>query len=241
MNIKIKADLHTHTIASGHAYSSVDELARSASKKGLKLIAITNHGPNMPGGPHEFHFGNMKIIPDTLYGVRILSGIEANILNDGSLDLAENRLKKLDFVAAGIHSDAGYDLNNKKDNTKAIIEAIKKPYVDMITHPANAAFEVDIEKIIKAAVENKVILEANASSFYDFKLGRRGDHDLSVKLCKYAKRYGVPISLNSDAHFHTEVGDITFLNDVISKANLREEDIINSSAAKVLEFLNIKN
>ena len=239
MNIKIKADLHTHTIASGHAYSTVDELARSASEKGLKLIAITNHGPKMPGGPHEFHFGNMRIIPDELYGVRIVSGIEANILNDGSLDLADERLNRLDFVAAGIHADAGYNLNNKKDNTKVIIKAMENPFVKMITHPANAAYPINIKKVVKAALENNVILEANASSFYDFKLGRRGNHEMSIELCKLAKKKGVPLSLNSDAHFHTEVGDITFLNDVIQAANLAENDIINSSERKVIEFLDL--
>lgn len=239
MKIKIKADLHTHTIASGHAYSTVDELAKSASEKGLKLIAITNHGPKMPGGPHQFHFGNMRIIPDELYGVRIISGIEANIMNDGSIDLPEERLKRLDFVAAGIHSDAGYDLNNKKDNTRVLIKAMENPYVQMITHPANAAFPINIEEVVEAADEYNIILEANASSFYDFKLGRRGNHEMSIKLCELAKNKGVLLSLNSDAHFHTEVGDITFLNDVIQKAKLTEEDIINSSAEKVKNFLEL--
>lgn len=239
MKLKIKADLHTHTIASGHAYSTVDEMAKSASEKGIKLIAITNHGPKMPGGPHQFHFGNMRIIPDNLYGVRIISGIEANIMNDGSIDLPEERLKRLDFVAAGIHSDAGYNLNNKKDNTRVIIKAMKNPYVQMITHPANAAFPINIEKVVEAAAEFNIILEANASSFYDFKLGRRGNHEMSIKLCKMAKNKEVPLSLNSDAHFHTEVGDITFLNDVIQRAELTEKDIINSSTEKVNNFLDL--
>jgi len=66
----IEADLHMHTVNSGHAYSTVDELAKTASFKGLKLIAITEHGPNLPGGPHEYFFGNMSIIPNEMYGVK---------------------------------------------------------------------------------------------------------------------------------------------------------------------------
>jgi putative hydrolase len=114
MQMKIKADLHTHTLSSGHAYSTIDEMAKGAQKRGLNLIAITDHGPAMPGASHEFHFGNMRILPDILYGVRILTGVEANIFNDGSLDLPDNRLENLDFVAAGIHSDADYTNQTKQ-------------------------------------------------------------------------------------------------------------------------------
>lgn len=239
MQIKIKADLHTHSMASGHAYSTIDELVRGASKRGLQLVAITDHGPAMPGASHEFHFGNMKIIPDVLYGVNILTGIEANILNDGSLDLSDKRLDRLDFVAAGIHSDAGYENQTKTEHTQAMINAIKNPQIDMITHPANLAFPVDLEKVVKAAAKHNVIMEANASSFYSFRVGRRGDRKMSVQLCRLAREYGVPLSLNSDAHFHTEVGDITFLSEIVQEAEIQEKDIINSSAEKVLDFLDI--
>ena len=239
MRIKIKADLHTHSLASGHAYSTIDEMARGAQKKGLELIAITDHGPAMPGSCHEYYFGNMKIIPDILYGVNILTGVEANILNDGSLDLTNRRLNELDFVAAGIHSDAGYDNQTKIEHTRAVIEAIKNPQVNMITHPANLAYPVDLEKIVKVAVENNVILEANASSFYGFREGRRGDRKMSIKLCQLTKEYGAALSLNSDAHFHTEVGDVSFLDEIIQKAGLDENDVINCSAEKILGYLNI--
>lgn len=73
------ADLHTHTIASGHAYSTVTENAHAAAQRGLKVLAITDHGPLMPGAPHPYYFGNLKVIPEYLYGVRILRGIEANV------------------------------------------------------------------------------------------------------------------------------------------------------------------
>ncbi|MFW6266400.1 MAG: phosphatase [Halanaerobiales bacterium] len=240
MQITIKADLHVHTLASGHAYSTVDEVAQTASKKGLKLVAITNHGPAMPGASHRYYFGNMRIIPDKLYGVRLLSGVEANILNDGSLDLDDNMLERLDFVTAGIHRDAGYSNKTRKQHTQAIITAIKHPLVKMITHPANTAFAPNLEEIVRTAGEYNVILEANASSFYNFRIGKRGDYKMSTHMCKLAREYDVPISLNSDAHFHTEVGDITFLNEVIEKSGLEERNVINSSEKRILDFLKIK-
>lgn len=198
----IKADLHTHTVNSGHGYSTIDELARTASDKGLKMIAITEHGPNMPGGPHKYFFSNMSILPAEIYGVRILKGIEANILDRGKLDLSKERLKSLDFVAAGLHFNTGHNLMNKEDYTNATIETIKDPLVHMITHPANIYYPLDIEKVVKAASLYDVILELNASSFHPFKKQSRGSVNLTTRLCKLAKQYGVRLSLNSDAHFH---------------------------------------
>ena len=64
--MKIVADMHTHTISSGHAYSTVNELAAEASRKGLLAIAITDHGPALPGAPHIYHFGAMRFIPETM-------------------------------------------------------------------------------------------------------------------------------------------------------------------------------
>jgi putative hydrolase len=69
--MEIIADMHTHTVASGHAYSTVNELAQAARAKGLKALAITDHGPTLPGGPHLYHFGAMRFIPTLIDGVRI--------------------------------------------------------------------------------------------------------------------------------------------------------------------------
>ena len=77
--MKLVADLHTHTVASGHAYCSVNEMAQAAADVGLEMIAITDHGPNMPGGPHLYHFGNIHVVPSVIAGARVLKGVEANI------------------------------------------------------------------------------------------------------------------------------------------------------------------
>ena len=79
-------DMHNHTIASGHAYSTVQEIASVASMKGLKYVGITDHGPAMPGGPHIFHIGNQRVLPKVIEGVQVLKGVEANILDqEGSI------------------------------------------------------------------------------------------------------------------------------------------------------------
>lgn len=132
---KIETDLHTHTVASSHGYSTIDEMARGAFKKGIKLIVLTDHGPKMLGGSDIYYFSNLSIVPDMLHGVRIIKGVEANILDDGKLDLSDEILNCLDFVAAGIHSLTGHNLKNKEDYTNAIIKVMENPYLDMITHP----------------------------------------------------------------------------------------------------------
>jgi len=233
----IKADLHTHTVNSGHGYSTVDELARTASSKDIELIAVTEHGPNLPGGPHRYFFSNMSILPEEMYGVKILKGIEANIGNSGKLDLNDSDLKSLDFVAAGLHYNTGHNLNNKKEYTEATIEAIKNPLVDMITHPASIYYPLDFKKIVKVASMHNVILEVNASSFHPNKKGARGNKKLTIKLCKLAKKYDVLLSINSDAHFHTQVGQVHHLFDIIKKAGITDKNLLNTSIEKIETFL----
>jgi putative hydrolase len=84
-----------------------------------------------------------------------------------------------------------------------------------------------------------VILELNASSFMKDKIGKRGDIKKSIQLAKLAKKYNVFLSLNSDAHFHTRIGDISSLEYIIKKAKITENDIINNSSEKVMNFLNL--
>lgn len=80
--------LRTHTVSSGHAYSTITENALVASRRGLKLLGMTDHGPSMPGVPHLYHFGNLSIILKEISGIKILPGVEANIVNhEGELDI----------------------------------------------------------------------------------------------------------------------------------------------------------
>ena len=70
--MRLEADLHVHTVASGHAYSTVSEIVSAARTRGLGLVALLDHGPGCPGGAHPWHFWNMRVLPSTLDGVRIL-------------------------------------------------------------------------------------------------------------------------------------------------------------------------
>ena len=87
--VKDVMDLHTHTIASGHAYSTILEMIQAAKEKDVKLLGITEHGPHMKGSCRAIYFQNMKVIPRERFGVTTLFGVELNIMEeDGSVDLA---------------------------------------------------------------------------------------------------------------------------------------------------------
>ena len=92
-------DLHTHTIVSGHAYSTLREMAKAASDKGLELLGITEHAPKMPGTCHLFYFDNLRIVPRELYGIELVLGSEVNILDaKGTVDLPQKTMEKLDII-----------------------------------------------------------------------------------------------------------------------------------------------
>jgi len=240
--LNLKADLHTHSLASGHAYSTITEIARAAANKNLKLIAITDHGPEMPGSCHSYHFGNLKALPDEIHGVKIISGVEANIGPDGNLDLGSKFRNRLDFIAAGIHDDALYVGDYKEDCTRAIITAIQSGEVDMITHPVSNFNPVNIEEIAEAASKHQVILEINASSYSEGRSIDRGNLDEDIKLCQLAgDDPNLLLALNSDAHFHDFVGYVEPAKEIIKKSGISPERFINYSADKFIDFLKKNN
>ena len=97
-------DLHTHTVASGHAYCSLREMAKAAADKGLEVLGITEHAPAMPGTCHKYYFENLKIVPREMYGIQLLLGSEVNILDaQGTVDLVQRTLERMDVVIASLH------------------------------------------------------------------------------------------------------------------------------------------
>lgn len=236
--LNLKADLHIHSLASDHAYSTITELAQAAADKKLELIAITDHGPEMPGSCHSYHFGNLKALPEKVHGVKIISGVEANIGPDGNLDLASKFRNRLDFIAAGIHDDALYVGDYKEDCTRAIISAIESGIVDMITHPISNFNPVNIEKIAEAASKHQVILEINASSYSPGRSIDRGNLDEDIKLCQLAlDDPDLLLALNSDAHFHDYIGHFEPAIEIINKSGISPERFINYSADKFINYI----
>ena len=151
MKYKYTIDTHTHTLVSGHAYNTIDEMAAYAFQTGVTHLAITDHAPKMPGSAGILYFSNMKIIPRVKNGVRIYMGCEANIMDyEGSIDLKEYGLKGCDVVIASLHIPC-IKPGDISQNTKALIKAMDNPYVNIIGHPDDSRYPVDYEQLVMAA------------------------------------------------------------------------------------------
>jgi putative hydrolase len=232
--MNLVADLHTHTVASGHAYSTILENARVAADRGLQLIAMTDHGPSMPGGPHGYHFGNLKAIPDFVFGVRILKGIEANVMDrEGKLDLDEERLAKLDIVLAGLHTYCA-PYGSVTENTRMMINAMQNKWVDAIVHPGNPEYPVDEAAVVKAAGELDVAVEVNNSSLT---VSRQGSRSHCEHIARLAKEYGTKILLGTDSHVAFSVGDFSSAVELLEQHGILAEQVLNTSVDKIYRHL----
>lgn len=237
--MRLLADLHTHTIASGHAYSTLTENARAAAAYGLELIAITDHGPTVPQGSHPWYFWNLKAAPSVLDGVRVLKGCEANLSaqSENGIDLPDIVLEKLDFVAVGFHPTTGFDDQDRVRNTEALLRAMSNPLVDMVTHPGNDhEFPLDLDAVVGAAVAHSVILELNDHSFAP-ESSRAGSAVREREFAAAARDAGAPVAIGSDAHYALHVGRFGAAIAAAEDLGFAEGDLVNRDAGSVLAFL----
>lgn len=234
--MKITVDTHTHTIASDHSYSTVTEMARVASEVGLEAIAITDHGIAMSDSPHEWYFGNLKNIPRDIFGVKILYGIEANILDEkGSLDpLSEEQFKKFDIVNASIHGPC-YSFTGD-DHTETYYNIVKNPFVDIIGHSGTDKYKYDYETIIKLARDENKLIEINNHSYY----ARRASMPNCKKIAELCKKYGTGIVVSSDAHICFDLGKYDKAFEMLGEVDFPEELIMNRDFETLSEFFKAK-
>lgn len=208
----LRVDLHTHSLASGHAFSTIFELSSFADKNRVEMIGITDHGPSMEGAPHIGYFEMLNKVPKELNGVKIITGCEANIINlEGDIDLPAEVQKQLSLVMIGLHKRTPYlKKASRTENTQAIINAIQKNRVHVVVHPYRPEFPVDIEKVFESAKEYGVLLEINLSSLNNY--GDLKEFLDQVRLMiKMADSYNEKLIIGSDAHVANEIGDDSIL------------------------------
>ena len=229
-------DLHTHTIASGHAYSTLQENIQCASEKGMQIVAVTDHGVTIPGAPNYLYFHNLRVLPRVMYGVKVLRGIEANIIDyAGHLDVEEPLLKKMDVVIASYH-DVCIHPSTKKDHTEGLLAVMENKYVDIIGHSGNPMFEMDIVQFVSMAKEKNKLIEINNSSLCK---SRKGSESNCLNIAMEAKKQGAKIIMGSDAHVSIDVGNFTSVYELVVRAGVPEELIMNTPE-KIKAYLNQK-
>lgn len=237
MRYKALFDLHTHTVASGHAYCTIREMAKAASEKGLEVLGITEHAPAMPGTCHNFYFHNMKVVPREMYGIRLLMGAELNILDaEGNVDLEERELKNMDITIASLHIPC-MKPGTKEENTAAYLNVMKNPYVNIIGHPDDGRYQVDYRALVQGAKDYGKVLELNNHSL-EPSCFRRDARENDLEMLKLCMEYQVPVVMDSDAHFDASIGEFQMARSLLEEIDFPEELVLNHSVEMLKKYVN---
>lgn len=231
------SDLHTHTIVSGHAYTTLLENINFCSKKGIKILGTSDHAPTMPGSPHYWYFSNLKTVPRIIDDVIILKGCEANILDiDGNIDLPNYVIKNLDYMIASFHEPV-FEPKSLEENTTAILNTIDKyDKVEILGHLGNPNYKLDYDSIVKKAKENDIMIEINNSSLSGG--SRVGSNVNCEKIALLCKNYGTKVILTSDAHINLKIGDFSKSIELLNKIEMPKELIMNEPSKLINHLKN---
>ncbi|MBM7558105.1 DNA polymerase/3'-5' exonuclease PolX [Halanaerobacter jeridensis] len=233
---EIKGDLQMHTTASD-GDNTLKEMVEGARAKGYEYLAITDHSQrvSVAGGLDEeellAEIEKMEQLNQEYDGFEILKSCEVDILKDGTMDLADEVLEKLDVVVASTHFYRDLD---KAEQTERIVKGLKNPHVNILAHPTGriigkrTEMEMDLEKIMKTAVEEGCFLEINASP-------KR--LDLSDKYCRLAKDLGLKLVISTDAHSVQQLDNMYYGVDQARRGWLTADDIINTRDVEGLKKL----
>jgi DNA polymerase (family X) len=232
----MRGDLQMHTQSSdGHA--TLEEMAHAAQDLGYEYIAITDHsayiavtqGLGVEGLAEQIEA--IERLNEELEDLVVLKSIEVDILEDGSLDLPDDSLKRLDLTICSVHSK--FDLSRAKQ-TERIIRAMDNPYFCILAHPtgrrigARAPYDVDMERIMEAALERGCFLEINA---YPDRL------DLNDVYAKMAKDMGLKLAISTDAHRTDELRYMRYGVGQARRGWLEARDVLNTYALSDLRAL----
>lgn len=236
--MKILMDMHTHTMASGHGYSTLKENIEAAKEKGLKALGLSEHGPAMPGGPHEYFLSNYKCIPRQYDDLRLFCGIEANICDyEGTLDISERLLRTMDYVIASMHVVCCKP-GSRIENTRASVAAMKNPYVKVLGHPDDGRYPIDRKELVLTAGELQVAIEINNSSLNP-RATRIGGRENIKELLYWCKELKVPVLLGTDSHICYTVGDFSDTLPILTEMQFPAERILNYDLASLSRICNI--
>jgi DNA polymerase (family 10) len=238
---EIAADIHMHTTWSDGNHS-IEDMIEACRDRGYHTVAITDHSPSlaMTGGldPDKLQrqLGELAELRERYDDIAILSGMEVDILEDGSLDMTDDMLEKLDVVIVSVH---GMLELGRKEQTERVLKALEHPLVSFLAHPTSRKInerdpiEIDLSAVIEKAAEVGIALEINAAP---------ERLDLSPEHARQAKEQGVKIVVNTDAHSIRELGNMRFGVKSARRAWLEADDVINTWAATELRaFLDRSN
>lgn len=235
--MKLLFDLHTHTTASGHAYSTLQENVAAAKAAGLLAYGFSDHTEQMPGSVKNIYFENFKVIPREIDGLRILCGAEVNILDyDGNFDMEERTCKKMDYLIASLHTPC-FKSGTIEQNTSALLGAMHNAYVKIIGHPDDGRYPVDYDVLAASGVKTGTLLELNNSSL---RVGctRIDGKKNSRRMLLACKQHGCRIIINTDSHISYDIGRFEEAKKLLDEVDFPEELVANVSLERLGWVLN---
>jgi len=231
--LNFKVDTHTHSIASGHAYSSIEEITIAAKSNGIEMFVLADHGSSMIGAPSIIYFRNLAVISRIINDIRVLAGVESNIINyDGVIDIDVKTCKRLDFIIASFHNIC-IEPSTIEEHTNAAIKAISNPYIDVIGHPGNPEFQMDIERFVLACKEFGKPVEINNHSF----TARKGSGSNCLEILKLCKKHNVEMVFGSDAHLSFDVGVFNKIKEMLKSVDIPDELLLCRSKDSMGKYL----
>ena len=199
-------------------------------------MGIADHAPSMPGSTHIFHFQNMRVIPREINGVKLLFGVEVNILDyNGTIDMDEDTLRMLDFSIASLHPPC-IRWGTVQENTSAMIKTMKNPYINVIGHPDDGRYELDYEEFVKAAIDYNVLIELNNSSL-DPTGFRQDSKKNAIKILELCEKHNAKVIMGSDAHISYSVGNFNYCLETIKEIGFNKDLIVNNKIEKLKPYL----
>lgn len=235
----LEVDTHTHTVLSGHAWSTLGENVAAAKRRGMRGLCLTEHGPALIGGAPEYTPHSQRMVPEIIDDIRVYKGMEVNILNtDADLDVPENYLRQLEFGIASFHhiGGVGITIGDEAANTEAYLRLLELPYIDTIGHADEPNVPCDLEAVVLQAKRFNKLIELNnnrlASGIYD-----------SSRIRQYAllcKQHEQRVCVASDAHFFTMVGNVRPMLTLLDEIDFPPELIVNLTFAQFEEYIREK-
>ena len=232
-------DLHTHSLASTHAYNTITEMAIRAKAIGLSGLATTDHAPAMADSPHVWHFNSLiDELPFVMEGVAVIKGIEANVVDvEGNTDLGIVRKEKLDWVIASIHGSV-LPPKYSKDQIDYLWEQVaRNPDINMIGHSESICYPYDMDRLTVIFRDCGKIVELNTKIFGT----RSASFDNFVQLIYACKRNMTPVAITSDAHSIYTIGNFSQALELLKTLDFPQELIVNRSPEALAQAIKHTN
>lgn len=257
--MELRTDLHTHTLYSRHAYSTIEENVRAASSRNLELLGVTDHFssmlfPDYMEGKHYQYFYNMNCLPRQWYGVKLLRGCEVDIVDlEGNLfghDISADKgiidknineadslygriSRRLDYLIASVHNKDFTDNASKSRITDMYIKALSNSKVIILGHIGRTGLDFDIDSVVKAARDMHKLIEINEHSFgWDDSI-----YDRCKQILVRCAQLGAPVCVSTDAHVSYDVGRFDNVIKLLESVDFPMELVANRDEKSFMSYL----